>query len=142
MSPVLIRLVHGTAQTSSNATGLNSTNPVDLVSFNMHFDFDEALPSSGDASGDYSSNLISTADLVGRDLTRGIWFTVGCHSGTNVPDVSVVAAAPGEEAFTEDWAQAFSRLGALYVAQNAFGLGDTEALALTERLMANFRPQS
>ncbi|MGB5290522.1 MAG: hypothetical protein WBN41_03635, partial [Lysobacterales bacterium] len=112
--------------------------PVDLVSFNMHFDFDEALPSSGDASGDYSSNLISTADLVGRDLTRGIWFTVGCHSGTNVPDVSVVAAAPGEEAFTEDWAQAFSRLGALYVAQNAFGLGDTEALALTERLMAIF----
>ena len=120
------------------ASARNPSTPVDLVSFNMHFDFDEALPSSGDASGDYSSNLISTADLAGADLTRGIWFTVGCHSGTNVPDVSVVAAAPGEEAFTEDWAQTFSRLGALYVAQNAFGLGDTEALALTERLMAIF----
>ncbi len=99
----------------------------------MHFDFDEALPSSGDASGNYTSNLISTADLAGADLLGGIWFTVGCHSGTNVPDVSVVAGAP-----SEDWAQSFSRLGAVYLAQNAFGLGDTEALALTERLMSNF----
>ena len=120
------------------ATGLNTTNPADQVSFNMHFDFDEALPSSGDANSNYTENLISTADLAGADLTRGIWFTVGCHSGTNVPDISVVAASPGEETFTEDWAQAFSRLGALYLAQNAYGLGDTEALALTERLMANF----
>jgi len=121
------------------ATGLNPTNPgdpvvpVDQVSFNMHFDFDEALPSSGDANGNYTDNLISTADLAGADLELGIWFTVGCHSGTNVPDISVVASAP-----SDDWAQAFSRLGALYLAQNAFGLGDTEALALTERLMANF----
>ena len=121
------------------ATGLNPINtgdplvPVDLVSFNMHFDFDEALPSSGDANGNYTDNLISTADLAGADLTRGIWFTVGCHSGTNVADISVVGGAP-----RDDWAQAFSRLGALYLAQNAFGLGDTVALALTERLMANF----
>ena len=107
--------------------------PVDLVSFNMHFDFDEALPSSGDANGNYTDNLISTADLAGADLELGIWFTVGCHSGTNVPDISVVGTAP-----SDDWAQAFSRLGSLYLAQNAFGLGDTEALALTERLMANF----
>ncbi len=116
-----------------NAAGLNSTNPVDQVSFNMHFDFDEALPSSGDANGNYSDNLINTSDLVGADLAGGIWFTVGCHSGTNVADVSVVAGAP-----SDDWAQSFSRLGAIYLAQNAFGLGDTEALALTERLMANF----
>ena len=106
---------------------------MDLVSFNMHFDFDEALPSIGDALGDYENSLLSVADLAGADLTGGIWFTVGCHSGTNVPDVSVVGGAP-----SEDWAQTFNRLGALYLAQNAYGLGDTEAIALTERLMANF----
>jgi hypothetical protein len=99
----------------------------------MHFDFDEALPSSGDAAGNYSDNLIDTGDLAGADLAGGIWFTVGCHSGTNLPDVSVVAGAP-----SQDWAQTFSHLGALFLAQNAYGLGDTEALALTERLMAYF----
>lgn len=116
-----------------SATGLNSPHPTELVSFNMHFDFDEALPSSGDAAGNYTDNLINTADLGSTDLAGGIWFTVGCHSGTSVADVSVVGGAP-----SDDWAQAFSRLGATYLAQNAYGLGDTEAVALTERLMANF----
>jgi len=116
-----------------SATGLNKPHTVDMVSFNMHFDFDEALPSSGDANGNYTDNLISTADLSGADLFGGIWFTVGCHSGTNVADISVVGGAP-----SQDWAQSFSHLGALYLAQNAYGLGDTEAIALTERLMANF----
>jgi len=118
-----------------SAAGLIGPNPtpVDMVSFNMHFDFDEALPSSGDANDDYKTNLITTADLGNTDLAGGIWFTVGCHSGTNVADISVIGSAP-----KEDWAQSFSRLGALYLAQNAYGLGDTEAIALTERLMANF----
>ena len=76
---------------------------------------------------------LSTADLGVTDLTGGIWYTVGCHSGTNVADISVVGSAP-----SDDWAQAFSRLGATYLAQNAFGLGDTEAVALTERLLVLF----
>ncbi len=114
------------------AAGISGDDPVDLVSFNMHFDFDEALPSIGDATGNYTDNLINATDLAGSDLTGGIWFTVGCHSGSSVADVSVVGSP------SEDWAQTFGRQGALYLAQNAYGLGDTEAIALTERLMANF----
>ncbi len=121
------------AQDFFDATGLDTAIPVELVSFNMHFDFDEALPSIGDASGNYTDNLINASDLDGANIAGGIWYTVGCHSGTNVPDVSVMASAP-----SLDWAQNFSHLGALYLAQNAYGLGDTEAVALTERLMANF----
>jgi hypothetical protein len=121
-----------------DAVLLDTLDPVDLVSFNMHFDFDEALPSIGDATGNYTDNLINASDLDGKNLEGGIWFTVGCHSGTNVPDVSIMGAAPLDTAPGQDWAQTFSRLGALYLAQNAYGLGDTEALALTERLMANF----
>ena len=116
-----------------SATRLNTPHPVGLVSFNMHFDFDEALPSSGDAAGNYTENLITTADLGSKDLAGGIWFTVGCHSGSNLADISVVGGAP-----SDDWAQAFSHLGALFLAQNAYGLGDTEAVALTERLLALF----
>ncbi len=117
------------------ATGLDevSTPVADLVSFNMHFDFDEALPSSGDASGNYSDNLISVQDFAGNDMTRRLWFTVGCHSGTSIADISV---AQGD--LSQDWAQTLSELGAVYVAQAAYGLGDTVALALTERLLANF----
>ncbi len=112
-----------------------STNVQELVSFNMHFDYDEALPSSGDASGDYSSNLITVNDFINAnvDMTGRVWFTVGCHSGINLADVSVV----GDEE-PQDWAQTLNSLGAVYVGQAAYGLGDTVALSLSELLMANF----
>jgi len=113
-------------------TAVATTTPVELVSFNMHFDFDEALPSSGDAAGSYTDNLINVSDLAGADLTGGIWFTVGCHSGSNLPDISVTDPLTS----TDDWAQTFGQTGAVYLAQNAYGLGDTEAIALTERLLA------
>lgn len=105
----------------------------DVVSFNMHFDFDEALPSSGDAAGNYSDNLITVSDFDGNDLTGRLFFTVGCHSGTSVADISVAG-----DGLSQDWPQKLNELGAVYVAQAAYGLGDTVALALTERLLANF----
>jgi len=105
----------------------------DVVSFNMHFDFDEALPSSGDAAGNYSDNLITVSDFDGNDLTGRLFFTVGCHSGTSIADISVAG-----DGLSQDWPQKLNELGAVYVAQAAYGLGDTVALALTERLLANF----
>jgi hypothetical protein len=121
--------------------GVTTNNAKDLVSFNMHFDYDEALPSSGDATGNYSDNLINVADLLGDptipdsavDLTGRIWFTVGCHSGVNAADIAMLNGEP-----TQDWAQTLNGLGAVYVGQAAYGYGDTVALALTERLLANF----
>ncbi|MEM7704735.1 MAG: choice-of-anchor Q domain-containing protein [Pseudomonadota bacterium] len=115
------------------AAGLTNNTARDVVSFNMHFDYDEALPSSGDASGNYSTNLINVGDLTGNDLTGRVWFTVGCHSGINVADISV----PSTQS-SQDWSQTLNSLGAVYVGQAAYGLGDTVALALTERLLANF----
>ncbi|MEM9530018.1 MAG: choice-of-anchor Q domain-containing protein [Pseudomonadota bacterium] len=115
------------------AAGLTTNTARDVVSFNMHFDYDEALPSSGDATGNYSTNLINVGDLLGNDLTGRVWFTVGCHSGINVADISV----PPTQS-SQDWSQTLNSLGAVYVGQAAYGLGDTVALALTERLLANF----
>jgi len=122
-----------TRQDFLDSTSLNSPHPVEQVAFNMHFNFSEALPSSGDAGGNYSDNLFTTNDLGSTDLAGGIWFTVGCHSGSNLPDVSVIGSAPGD-----DWAQSFSHLGALFLGQNGYGLGDTVAIALSERLLALF----
>ena len=118
--------------------GLTTNTARDVVSFNMHFDYNDALPSSGDAlrqdgSTSYQDNLINVADLAGNDLTGRIWFTVGCHSGINAADIAMLNGEP-----QQDWAQTFNSLGAVYVGQAAYGLGDTVALALTERLLANF----
>ena len=126
-------LIAWTREDFLDATLSNKPKPVELVAFNMHFNFSEALPSSGDAGGNYTDNLFTTADLGRTNLGGGIWFTVGCHSGSNLPDISVVGGAP-----TDDWAQSFSSLGAVYLAQTGYGLGDTVAIALSERLLALF----
>jgi hypothetical protein len=60
-------------------------------------------------------------------------FTVGCHSGLNVPDEQM----PGPLLGT-DWAQAFSRQRATYIANTGYGYGDSDLIAYSERLMANF----
>jgi hypothetical protein len=60
-------------------------------------------------------------------------FTVGCHSGLNVPDEQM----PGPLLGT-DWAQAFSRQRATYIANTGYGYGDSDLIAYSERLMADF----
>ena len=65
-------------------------------------------------------------------------FTMGCHSGLNVPDIGVAAPNPAQQASLLDWAQAATSRGALYVGQSGFGYGDTEAVAYSERLLQYF----
>ena len=111
----------------------------DVLSLNMHFDFDESLTSRGDATKNQAGELFTVADLWDMDadeivdLDGTIIFTVGCHSGTSVADVAV-----GQAEASQDWAQTMGAAGASYVAQNAYGLGDDTANALTERLMTSF----
>ena len=44
--------------TAASLPSVPTPGEVELVSFNMHFDFDEALPSIGDATGNYTDSLI------------------------------------------------------------------------------------
>ena len=112
----------------------------DILSLNMHFDFDESLTSAGDKLSDHTGELFTVSDLWDAttdelvDLEGTIILTVGCHSGTSVADVAVAAGEP-----SQDWAQTMGNNGAsAYVAQNAYGLGDDTANALTERLLTTF----
>ena len=75
-----------------------------------------------------SSELAKPANA--GKLSRRLLFSMGCHSGLSVSDVSV-----GTEL---DWPQAVTgtREGRLYEGNTGYGYGDTDAVALGERLMA------
>jgi hypothetical protein len=61
---------------------------------------------------------------------------MGCHAGLNVADSLLTGTLPPE---TLDWAQRYAQAKvAVYIANYTYGYGDTEAAALSERLMALF----
>ena len=134
-----------------------TTSP-DVASINAHFDHYESLPAAGNTSGD-TSDLFTTKDVynqAGR-LRGRIIFSMGCHSGLSVPDGYLTGSSvdadliadpnpiPGETAAQTakrqrllDWAEAFANDGAIYVGNTGFGYGDTNSVAFSERLMAQF----
>ena len=61
---------------------------------------------------------------------------MGCHGGLNVPAVSVALSSETER--LGDWPQQDAGRGALTVGNTGFGYGDTETVAYSERLMAEF----
>jgi hypothetical protein len=68
------------------------------------------------------------------DAFRGaLIFSVGCHSGLNLPDGDFADPQQGT-----DWAQAFVRRGATYIGNTGYAYGDGDLLAYSERLMLNF----
>jgi CSLREA domain-containing protein len=101
----------------------------DVASINAHFDHFRALPGLGNANHD-ETDPFTTSDVVG-DLVRSLLFSMGCHAGLSVSDVSLGTATP-------DWAQTFAQAGALWAANSGYGYGDTEIVALSEQLMTDF----
>jgi hypothetical protein len=98
----------------------------DLISLNSHFSHYSFYPNDHDEV--FASQI--TDDV---DFRNSFVFSVGCHSGLNVPDDPNAPAG-----FTTDWAQAFARQGAMYIANTGFGYGDSEFIAYSERIMVNF----
>ena len=88
------------------------------------------------------SDLATTADVT-NPLNGHLLFTVGCHSGLNVPDTIMPGETPANFGPNEkrflDWAEAYMRAKtAVYVANTGFGYGDTTTIDLSERLMNHF----
>jgi hypothetical protein len=86
------------------------------------------------------ADLATTADIDPAHYSYNgrLIFTVGCHSGLNVPD-TIAAVAPGDQQRLRDWAQAYMNArAAVFVANTGFGYGDTTAIDLSERLMDHF----
>ncbi|MEX1195549.1 MAG: hypothetical protein WED85_10870, partial [Dehalococcoidia bacterium] len=105
--------------------------PADIVSLNAHFDHYRVLPADEDARGQ-DDDTFSTADMAtfpAERLKGRILFSMGCHSGLNVPDT--LTGSP-----LTDWVQELSRQSAVFIGNTGYGYGDTELVALSERLMS------
>ena len=115
----------------------------DLSSVNAHFMHYAALSAGGWASNDYNDLVLSTDLLHTPSVLKGKFiFSMGCHSGLNVPDgdVAQFAAEPGVDP-SLDFAQAMASQGASFIGPTGFGLGDTQGVGGTERLTGLFAQQ-
>jgi hypothetical protein len=76
------------------------------------------------------SEIVAIAAL---DFGGGIIYTLGCHSGLNVP--------PTNSREPVDLAEAFARKGANYIGNTGFGYGLQNAIGLSEKLMRLYTAQ-
>jgi CSLREA domain-containing protein len=116
-------------------SALRTTPPPAIASINAHYDHHRSLPASENAAGTEAA-LFTTADIrnpLTPNLDRRLLFTMGCHAGLSLSDVVVGATVP-----SLDWAQAVAEKGGSFAANTGFGLGDTEVVGYTERLLALF----
>ena len=104
----------------------------DLVFLAGHFSTGSAL------AADYETRL-TAAQLAasGADFLNTIVFSAGCHSGYNTVDRHAINGITRQP----DWAQAFSRLGAILIAGTGYQYGDTEFVEYGERLYLEFARQ-
>jgi len=101
---------------------LQANPPFKLQSINGHANhYQEGAPGFGQS--------INAQEIAGAtaDLSRGLIYTLGCHSGLNVP--------PSNSQGPLDLAQAFAQKRANYVGNTGFGWGLRGAIGLSEKLM-------
>ncbi|MDP6716678.1 MAG: C25 family cysteine peptidase, partial [SAR202 cluster bacterium] len=116
-----------------------STAP-DIASVNAHFDHYRALPADQNAAGTQNElfNTQHVSAFPTGSLEGNILFSMGCQAGLSVSDVLIGSPTSQQAERLLDWPQAYAQQGALYAANTGFGYGDTEVVALSERLMALF----
>jgi hypothetical protein len=119
-------------------TGFFNKSPVpDIGALWAHYSHWTAQP----ASLGSPPALATTADVDTSHSNGTLLFTVGCHSGLNVPDLIAPAGsiAAADQKRLKDWAQTYMQSkSAVYVANTGFGYGDTTTVDLSERLMDHF----
>lgn len=97
-----------------------------FTSINGHYDQTHMLPASG------LSDTITTSDpRFAASLAGSVIFTSGCHAGLSIPD-----QVSANSVLTKDWAQHAAERGALFVGNSGFGYGDSDTVAVSERLFA------
>jgi hypothetical protein len=107
-----------------------------IASVNAHYDHQRILPADQDRVRP-PTTFVELDDLdldghTGGGFARRLLFSMGCHGGLSVSDVSIGAALGA------DWAQLLASQGASYVGNTGYGYGDTEIVDYSERLLAGF----
>ena len=100
-----------------------------IASINAHFDESRLLPANENLAGT-ETDLFTVSDWLA--LLEGqpyFVFSMGCHAALSVPDSQLDVAVT-------DWAQAAAQTGSAWLGNTGFGYGDTQVVALSERLSA------
>ena len=107
-------------------------------SINAHFDFSRALPAADNASGQ-DTDLFTTTDIRNSlsSFAGRLLFSMGCHSGLDVDDAEV-GPSIGATGPIDDWAKTFADAGAIWVGNTGYGYADTDTIAYSAKLMAEF----
>ncbi len=110
----------------------------DVSALNAHMTHYAALSAFGLANDDLN-DIMTSSDVADADGVGRIVFSMGCHSGLNVPDASALPVDPGLGIDpATDFAQAMARQQAVYVANTGFGVGEEPGVLFTELLLATF----
>jgi choice-of-anchor C domain-containing protein len=121
---------------TDSAIGQSEAPGVDSI--NAHFDYSRALPAYDNTNG-ITTGLFTTTDVRNAigSYTGRLLFSMGCHAGLDVDDAEVDGSV-GANATIDDWAKTFADAGALWVANTGYGYADTDTIAYSAKLMADF----
>ncbi|WP_322489710.1 peptidase [Chloroflexus sp.] len=141
-----------------NATGFFTT-PVDvfsrtntlLSSLNAHFDHWQIIPAVergsdpnfpadrilGASYGEITSSCDFYPMLCPGFFYNTIYYSVGCHSGYNVPTSAIIQARDLPSSYyAADFAQAFNRHAGNWIGNTGYGYGTLDGVDYSERLAA------
>ncbi|MEX2646889.1 MAG: PxKF domain-containing protein [Gaiellaceae bacterium] len=117
----------------------SAADPAELGAVWGHYDHFRMQPAAGTEL--VSTESIALDPLVGERFPGRIAFTVGCNAGQNVADTlirnfsSSPLVAEDQARRLRDWAQSWAHQGtAVYIGNTSFGYGDTDFVALSEKL--------
>jgi len=122
--------------TKADLDGVLDSSTSKVLSVNAHFDHNEALPADQDAAG-VQSDPVEATSLTDQGGGR-LLFSMGCHAGLSVSDVSLGLSNSVDAALEPDWAQQLAGVGDLLVGNTGYGYGDTDTVAASEKLMTYF----
>jgi uncharacterized delta-60 repeat protein len=105
-----------------------------FVSIDAHSNSSQVLSAADFASKTATPDVLSTADLP-ADLKNGVMLTLGCHAGLNLSDTYIANPNAGEQAALLDWSEAVLRNGGVFQGPTGYGIGDTQVLAYSGRLL-------
>ena len=139
------KLISSTWTTSDLLNAIDGGTPTDptnaptIDSINAHFDFGRLLSANGDTTGDNSQILDTTqvrdADP-GNEITQErLLFSLGCHSGLDIPTNEIENDVPGG---VDSWASVFADEGAIWVGNTGYGYANDQYISYSAKLMGLF----
>ena len=129
-----------------NGTASGENGVPNIQSINAHFDFGRVLTAEGDQPGNTDpTQVLQTTDVRSATgptssdsndaLLGSVLFSMGCHSGLNIPDNEIENDVPGG---LDTWAKTFADEGALWIGNTGFGYANDQYISYSAKLMGLF----